>query len=150
MPTSLRSGFLKKTEKRYSLPTEAQWEYAAKGGNRSQGKTYAGSNSLGLVGWFFTNSGNQTHAVGQKQPNELGIYDMSGNVLEWCHDWFASNYYSQSPANNPVNQEVGDRLNRVLRGGSWVDDPFLCRSAHRGAHELNKCLDYVGFRLVSQ
>ena len=79
--------------KNYRLPTEAEWEYAARGGNESKGNLYSGSSELGSVGWFSDNSNNKTHPVGKKQPNELGIYDMSGNVWEWCHDWYDDEYY---------------------------------------------------------
>lgn len=135
-----------KTGQRYSLPTEAQWEYAARGGNRSQGKTYAGSNSLGIVGWFSTNSGSQAHAVGQKQANELGIYDMSGNVWEWCRDWYDS--YSSQAQQDP--RGPGSGTYRVLRGGSWYSDAQNCRVAFRNdSTPVNRNSNY-GFRLVSQ
>lgn len=136
----------RKTGKRYSLPTEAQWEYAARGGNRSQGKTYAGSNSLGIVGWFSTNSGNQAHAVRQKQANELGIYDMSGNVCEWCRDWYAR--YSTLSQQDPIGSSIGTL--RVLRGGSWYDFDLRCRVAYRNRAAPDNCINFVGFRLVSQ
>jgi formylglycine-generating enzyme required for sulfatase activity len=104
----------------YRLPTEAEWEFAAKGGNQSKGYKYSGSNNVGDVGWYGSNSGSGTHPVGQKQANELGLYDMSGNVWEWCWDWYDSNYYSSSPSTNPKGASSGKY--RVLRGGSWHDD----------------------------
>lgn len=86
----------------FRLPTEAEWEYAARGGNKSNGYKYSGSNSIGKVAWHNGNSGYGTHKVGIKAPNELGIYDMSGNVYEWCSDWYSSSYYSSSPSTNPT------------------------------------------------
>jgi formylglycine-generating enzyme required for sulfatase activity len=99
------------------LPTEAEWEFASVGGNKSSGYTYSGSNSLGSVAWYYDNSGDTTHAVGEKRANELGIYDMSGNVWEWCSDWYADDYYSTSPSSNPKGPTSG--TGRVLRGGSY-------------------------------
>lgn len=119
----------KLTGKQFRLPTEAEWEYAARGGNRSRGYKYAGSNNLSDVAWFGDNSGEQTHPVAQKQSNELGLYDMSGNVWEWCNDWFDSNYYSSSPQHNPQGAMSG--YCRVLRGGGLCDDARCCQVSYR-------------------
>ena len=115
------------TGKRFRLPTEAEWEYAARGGNRSVGYKYAGSDNLGSVAWYDGNSGNETHPVGQKSPNELGLYDMSGNVCEWCQDWYGS--YSSSSQTNPSGASSGSR--RVFRGGCWRFIWRYCRSSLR-------------------
>ncbi|MDD7726150.1 MAG: SUMF1/EgtB/PvdO family nonheme iron enzyme, partial [Bacteroidales bacterium] len=98
---------------RFALPTEAQWEFAARGGNKSKGYKYAGSNNIDDVAWYDKNSGKQTHPVALKQPNELGLYDMIGNVFEWCQDWYA--LYSSNAQTNP--QGPGFGLGRVIRGG---------------------------------
>jgi formylglycine-generating enzyme required for sulfatase activity len=120
----------RKTGKSYRLPTEAEWEYAAKGGNQSLGFTYSGSNIAGDVAWCMENSGSKTtHPVGQKQPNELGIYDMTGNVWEWCSDWEGKDYYAGSPSNNPKGPSTGAL--RVFRGGSWGSNARDCRAAGR-------------------
>ncbi|MGM9712617.1 MAG: formylglycine-generating enzyme family protein [Prevotella sp.] len=115
------------TGKNFRLPTEAEWEFAARGGNRSRGYQYSGSNILGDVAWYDDNSGNKTHPVGTKAPNELGIYDMSGNVWEWCLDWKGS--YSSSAQTNPTGPNSGS--NRVYRGGSWFNYARICRVAIR-------------------
>ena len=115
--------FIKKlnslTGKQFRLPTEAEWEYAAWGGNNSRGYKYSGSNDVGSVAWYVGNSGSKTHAVGTKQANELGIYDMSGNVLEWCSDWFDSDFYNSSPENNPTGA-ISGKYRRWERGGCWL------------------------------
>jgi len=108
------------TGKTFRLPTEAEWEYAARGGNKSKGYIYSGSNNINTVGWYASNSNRKTHPVAQKQPNELGIYDMTGNVWEWCSDWYGENYYSLSPKNDPKGPNSGQ--NRTLRGGSRGSD----------------------------
>ncbi len=133
----------------YRLPTEAEWEYAARGGPKSKGYTYAGSNKLDEVGWYSGNSGSKTHPVGEKPPNELGLYDMSGNVYEWCWDWFGENYYRQfekTKADAPKGPESGNY--RVVRVGSWLDSDNYCRVAIRGGNYPDFRSGYQGFRLA--
>jgi len=146
--TYRENGFIYKlnqfTGKNYRLPTEAEWEYAARGGNQSQGYKYSGSNTAGNVAWYDSNSGGSKHIVGTKQPNELGIYDMSGNVWEWCSDWWGN--YSSSNQTNPVGPATGTR--RVLRGGGWITDAEDCRVALHGSHLPDYHDGNVGFRLV--
>ncbi|MBQ5925716.1 MAG: SUMF1/EgtB/PvdO family nonheme iron enzyme, partial [Paludibacteraceae bacterium] len=132
----------KLTGKQFRLPTEAEWEYAARGGNRSRGYKYAGSNNLSDVAWFGDNSGEQTHPVAQKQSNELGLYDMSGNVWEWCNDWFDSNYYSSSPQHNPQGAMSG--YCRVLRGGGLCDDARCCQVSYRNFNFPGERDSYYG------
>ena len=112
------------TGKTFRLPTEAEWEYAARGGNKSQGYKYAGSNTLGDVAWYDGNSSSTTHPVATKAPNELGLYDMSGNVWEWCQDWYGS--YSSGAQTNPTGPTLGSA--RVYRGGSWYYYASSCRA----------------------
>ena len=134
------------TGKHFRLPTEAEWEYAARGGNKSRGYKYAGSNDLGSVAWYDGNSGSKTHDVGQKQPNELGLYDMSGNVWEWCQDWSGS--YSSGSQTNPTGPSSGSR--RVGRGGSWYTYAGYCRVAIRFSYAPGYRGRDLGLRLVLQ
>ena len=134
------------TGQNFRLPTEAEWEYAARGGNESENYKYSGSNNIDEVAWYYNNSNLQTHNVGTKTPNELGIYDMSGNVWEWCSDWYDSNYYSNSPTENPAGTTSGSI--RVLRGGSWYDHAKYCRPANRFYITPDSGGSSVGFRLV--
>ncbi|MBR4492985.1 MAG: formylglycine-generating enzyme family protein [Bacteroidales bacterium] len=113
------------TGKTFRLPTEAEWEYAARGGSRSG--EFSGSNKIDAVAWYDGNSGGKTHAVGTKQPNELGLYDMNGNVLEWCSDWYSE--YSDVMQTNPKGPTSGS--DRVVRGGSWYDCAEHCRVSYR-------------------
>ena len=131
------------TGKKYVLPTEAQWEYAARGGNKSKGYTYSGSNNVGDVAVYSTSSHSN---VKSKKPNELGIYDMSGNVWEWCSDLYGSSYYSSSPQTNPQGPSSGSK--RVWRGGSWYDYSSYCRAAYRGGDFSSLRYGNFGFRVV--
>lgn len=116
------------TGENFKLPTEAQWEYAARGGNKASGYLYSGSNTIGDVAWYASNSGSKTHVVKSKSPNELGLYDISGNVWEWCSDWYGT--YSSSAATDPQGPSTGSY--RVLRGGGWDKSAVNCRVAIRG------------------
>ena len=136
------------TGKTFRLPTEAEWEYAARGGNKSKGYKYSGSNTIGDVAWYYNNS-SLTHQVGTKSPNELGIYDMSGNVWEWCSDWYSSSYYSSSPSSNPTGPTSAPFGSfRVLRGGSWSYLAQYCRVSDRGYADPFSRSDIGGFRLA--
>ena len=139
--------FIKKlnklTGKNFRLPTEAEWEYAARGGNKSRGYKYSGSNTFGDVAWYWHNSSREPHPVGTKTPNELGLYDMSGNVWEWCSDWYGD--YSSSSQTNPTGPATGS--GRVLRGGSWIGRTS-CRVAFRGNDSPGGRDHLGGFRLA--
>ena len=129
----------------YRLPTEAQWEYAARGGNGSPGNyTYSGSNNVDDIAWYSSNSGSKTHEVGKKAPNGLGLYDMSGNVWEWCWDMYGS--YSSGAQTDPVGADSGS--SRVGRGGSWYFLAGSTRSSYRGSHGPVNRDDGIGFRLA--
>jgi formylglycine-generating enzyme required for sulfatase activity len=134
------------TGKKYVLPTEAQWEYAARGGNKSKGYTYSGSNNIDEVAKYGSSSGGHSN-VKSKKPNELGIYDMSGNVWEWCSDWYNYSYYSSSPQTNPQGPSSGSR--RVLRGGSWDSSltRFCCVAFRNNPYPSDRYSKY-GFRIV--
>ena len=135
------------TGKRFRLPTEAEWEYAARGGNSSRGYKYSGSNNISDVAWYDGNSGSKPHAVGGKSPNELGIYDMTGNVWEWCQDAWDSDYYSKSPSSNPECK--GDSgFGRVYRGGSWGSIARYCRVSYRDYFGPGGRGNRIGFRLA--
>ena len=134
----------KLTDQQFRFPTEAEWEFAAKGGKKSQGYTYSGSNIIGDVAWYTENSNSTIHPVGQKKANELGAYDMSGNVWEWCADWY-DGYYKDSQM-NPVGPTTSP--DRVLRGGSWSRSASYCRVANRGNATAWSRNDSFGFRLA--
>ena len=134
------------TGKTYRLPTEAEWEYAARGGNKSQHYKYAGGNDIDEVAWYDRNSGDMSHPVGIKKANELGIYDMSGNVWEWCSDWFEENYYIYSPTVNPQGPVNGYR--RVSRGGSRSNSAVYCRVSFRIGDTPSNRYDFLGFRVA--
>ncbi|GHU77040.1 hypothetical protein FACS189414_3800 [Bacteroidia bacterium] len=133
------------TGKTYRLPTEAEWEYAARGGTKSNGYKYSGSNDVGIVAWYNDDSSSKTHPVGTKRANELGIYDMSGNVWEWCSDWYAT--YISSSQSNPTGATSGS--SRVYRGGSWGSSSRYVRVPNRGSGAPGYRSSYLGFRLAS-
>jgi len=163
-----------KTGKKYRLPTEAEWEYAARGGNKSKRYKYSGSDNIDDVAWYAENSNRMTHPVGGKMPNELGIYDMCGNVCEWVNDWFDMEYYKKSPKNNPTGptdieaRERSQQLLResirnrtiytadisrygpfcVLRGGGWRSDAHDCRISTRFSDSPISRKLLAGFRLA--
>ena len=130
----------------FRLPTEAEWEFAARGGNKSKGYTYSGSNAIGDVAWYASNSKNKTHVVKTKTPNELGIYDMSGNVWEWCSDWIGN--YSSAAVTDPQGPSSGS--DRIIRGGSRDFNATYCRSAHRSKAAPTEAGSNAGLRLASQ
>lgn len=142
------------TGQKFHLPTEAEWEYAARGGNKSKGYTYSGSNNVRDVawcgGWSQYNNAGETHPVGMKVQNELGIYDMSGNVDEWCQDWYDSDYYSVSPKINPTGPSYPSdpvHTRHVIRGGCWFGVVWYCRVSSRANPANDQCY-YYGLRLA--
>ena len=132
------------TGKSFRLPTEAEWEYAARGGNLSQGYRYAGGNDMDVVSWHLDNSENTTHPVASKAPNELSLYDMTGNVWEWCYDWYKR--YTDEPQTNPTGPETGNY--RVLRGGCWNGGANYNRISFRDNFTPTGSNSSGGLRLV--
>ena len=135
------------TGKKYRLPTEAEWEYATRSGGKDE--KYAGTgneNTLVDYAWYKSNSEKKTNPVGRKKPNGLGLYDMSGNVWEWCDDWHGENYYANSPKDNPQGPAAGSA--RVLRGGCWGNDPNGTRTTNRYRNNPGKRYSFIGFRLT--
>ena len=139
--------FNRKTGSNYRLPTEAEWEYAARsGGKREKWAGTSYEEELGDYAWYDANSGQRTHPVGQKKPNGLGLYDMSGNVWEWVQDWYDVGYYKSSSINNPQGPSRGQE--RVLHGGSWFFKPGVLRASVREWLVPNARADDIGFRLA--
>lgn len=135
-----------KTGKTYRMPTETEWEYAARGGKYSKNFLYAGSNKLADVAWYGKRR-SAAHKVGEKEPNELGLYDMSGNVAEWCQDWFGADYYQKTVDEaDPKGPLSGDK--RVVRGGSYYDNDVECRNTNRGRFPIATRQWNIGFRLA--
>jgi formylglycine-generating enzyme len=136
-----------KTDFKFRLPSESEWEYAARGGKYNQGCTNAGSKRVKEVAWYNENSHSETKPLGRKFPNELGLYDMSGNVWEWCADDWHSNYEA-APVDGSAWIDAKRGSNRVFRGGCWSDFPRYCRSAHRNPWSPDNHSDSLGFRLA--
>ncbi|MEO6916337.1 MAG: bifunctional serine/threonine-protein kinase/formylglycine-generating enzyme family protein [Chitinophagaceae bacterium] len=135
-----------KNSRHYRLPTEAEWEFAAKGGIKTAGSFYSGSKVLEDVAWYSKNSNNKIHEVGGKQPNELGLYDMSGNVMEWCKDWYGDDYFKDSPVTDPSGPDSGTE--RVARGGSWyTSNDEKLRNAYRDRFLATASGGQLGFRI---
>ena len=136
------------TGQQFRLPTEAEWEYAARGGTMSKHSLYAGSNDIEEVGWYKDNAAGAPHRVKANAPNELGIYDMSGNVMEWCQDWYADNYYRKVKDANPQGPKAG--THRVVRGGGWIAEATFARVAKRNFTNPDARISYIGLRLALQ
>ena len=132
------------TDETFRLPTEAQWEYAARGGNKSNGFLYSGSNTIDDVAWYYEDPVSKSHPVKTKAPNELGIYDMSGNIWEWCSDWYGE--YSSAAQTDPAGSSTGSY--RVCRGGSWGSYAASCRVANRTSYTPTGIAFYHGLRLA--
>jgi formylglycine-generating enzyme required for sulfatase activity len=137
-----------KEGKTYRLPTEAEWEYTCRAGTTTKFSFGDDESQLGDYAWYQQNSGYKTHPVGEKKPNAWGLYDMQGNVWEWCLDWYAKNWYSKGPAENPLNERYGDKWGRVLRGGSWFFISSFCRVSFRGYYGPYGRSHFFGFRVV--
>jgi len=142
----LATGAVDYTKNGFRLPTEAEWEFAARAGTRTMFYTGDSESDMMRAGWYFSNSEGVTHPVGEKEANAWGLYDMLGNVAEWCYDWFGDNYYASSPGQNPPGPSTGQ--NRVVRGGSWNDLSSYCASASRYSLAPDSTSRTVGFRVV--
>ena len=134
------------TARGYRLPTEAEWEYAARGGTKPKGTSFAGDSVIGTVAWYADNSSGKVQAVGQKQANELGLYDMNGNVWEWVWDWYDWNYYKSSPVQNPTGPRSG--VYKVMRGGAWYNYGNYATVYTRQNNQLSFKQNSVGFRVA--
>ena len=136
------------TGRHFRLPTEAEWEYAARGGDKAsnKGSIYSGGDDLKTMGWYADNSGNRPHPVGMLAPNALGLYDMSGNVWEYCSDWYDD--YQAKKQTNPKGPATGDY--HVIRGGSWNSSSHCCRITYRQDNSIISPTPDIGFRLVEE
>ena len=133
------------TGQKFRLPTEAEWEFAASGGHTAE-TMYSGDYNYSHVAWYVKNSAGHPHQVKTKQPNELGLYDMSGNVWEWCSDWYGANYYSSDPQTDPQGPMSG--TDRVQRGGGWYSNEKSCRVSYRGYTNPGHRHNFLGFRIA--
>jgi len=142
------NAFIKRLNSRtgntFSLPSEAQWEYSARSGGKNQ--KYSGGDDVNRFAWYTSNSGGSTHKVGTKTSNDLGIYDMSGNVWEWCQDIYAKDAYKKHSSKNPIYAQSGS--DRVRRGGSWFNSPANVRCASRYRNTPDNRYSFLGFRLL--
>ncbi len=130
---------------KFQLPSEAQWEYACRAGTKTRYFFGDDDSKLGENAWFASNANSKSHPVGEKKPNAWGLYDMHGNVWEWCQDWFSDKYYAASPTDDPTGPATG--TSRVLRGGSWDTSPRRCKSAVRDGIPPGEGSYDVGFRV---
>jgi formylglycine-generating enzyme required for sulfatase activity len=136
----------KKAGRSYRLPTEAEWEYGCRAGTKTKYHSGKEEDHLKEVAWYDANSGERTHPVGEKKPNAWGLYDMHGNVYQWCSDWYGENFYLNGHTNNPAGPKHGTC--RVVRGGCWAHFSLDCRAANRGSREPSYRSSYIGFRVV--
>jgi len=142
----LKTGACDFSKNGFRLPTEAEWEYACRAETGTDYSTGDGPNALNRAGWYADNSGEKSHPVGQKTANAWGLFDMHGNVWEWCQDWYAKDYYAGSPKQNAAGPASG--AERVLRGGSWIDNTGSCKASKRRSYSPNKNYSDIGFRVA--